>query len=148
MRWPSLTLVLVLIPVAALGGESRRGTRMTVAPDAIRVWDGDTFYVGAETFRLRGIDTPELHEPRGHAARERLRALLHSRQVVIVRRGHDVYGRSLADVYVTGRSVARRLRAEGFAKPSPRARPPPSDAHSQPSHSAGRSGRGARLCAR
>jgi endonuclease YncB( thermonuclease family) len=45
---------------------------------------------------------------------------LRSGAVVIVRRGQDVYGRIVVDVYVGGRSVARVLNAEGYAKSRPR----------------------------
>ena len=114
--------MLLLLPLGSDGRESRRGHRQTVAPEAIYVHDGDTFYVGGDAFRLRGIDTPELGEPRAEAARQRLRALLRAGPVVIVRRGDDVYGRRVVDVYVAGRSVARILKAEGYAKPQPRGR--------------------------
>jgi endonuclease YncB( thermonuclease family) len=109
-------------PVRAI----RPGDRHAVAAGAIHVHDGDTFYIGPDAFRLRGIDTPELGQPRAEAARDRLRALLHSGPVTIVRRAEDVYGRIVVDVFVSGRSVARVLKAEGFAKPrakrGPRAR--------------------------
>jgi endonuclease YncB( thermonuclease family) len=93
------------------------GSRQTVAPQLIHVYDGDTFYVGVETIRLRGIDTPELGEPRAYEAKRRLIELLHAGPVTIVRRAEDVYGRIVADVYVGGRNVATVLRAEGYAKP-------------------------------
>ncbi len=89
-------------------------------PDAIHVHDGDTFYVGAETIRLRGIDTPELGHPKAAEATRRLIALLSSGPVTILPRAEDVYGRTVADVYVAGRDVADILRREGFEKPRPR----------------------------
>jgi endonuclease YncB( thermonuclease family) len=93
--------------------------RQTVSPESIHVHDGDTFYVGAETIRLRGIDTPELGQPLAATATRRLIALLHAGPVTIVPRAEDVYGRTVADVYVGGRDVAQILRAEGYAKPRP-----------------------------
>jgi endonuclease YncB( thermonuclease family) len=102
---------------ASLAGAPRGET---VMPERIHVHDGDTFYVGGETIRLRGIDTPELGQPRAAEATRRLIALLHSGPVTIVRRAEDVYGRIVADVYVGGRDVARMLRAEGYAKPHAR----------------------------
>lgn len=89
----------------------------TVTASTIRVHDGDTFYVGPETIRLRSIDTPELGAPRAAAATHRLTALLHAGPVTIVPRAEDVYGRTVADVYVDGRNVADVLRREGFQKP-------------------------------
>jgi endonuclease YncB( thermonuclease family) len=91
--------------------------RQVVAPNMIHVHDGDTFYVRAEAIRVRGIDTPELGQPRAYEATRRLIQLLHAGPVTIVRRAEDVYGRIVADVYVGGRNVADVLRAEGYAKP-------------------------------
>ena len=99
--------------------QAPRFDRRTVTPETIHVHDGDTFYVGAEAFRLRGIDTPEVGQPGADAATRRLIALLRSGQVTIVRHAEDVYGRIVADVYAGGRDVARTLRAEGYAKPRP-----------------------------
>lgn len=78
--------------------------------------DGDTLRMGSERIRLRGIDTPELDEPGGQAARQRLEQLLQEGPIRIVPHGQDVYGRTVADVFVDGRNVAEVLKSEGFAK--------------------------------
>lgn len=78
--------------------------------------DGDTLRVGPDRVRLRGINTPELGEPGGEAARERLAELLQQGPIRIVPYGQDVYGRTIADVFVNGRNVAEVLRQEGHAK--------------------------------
>ncbi|MBI3635303.1 MAG: thermonuclease family protein [Candidatus Rokubacteria bacterium] len=96
---------------------AERHRRHVVEPGVIHVHDGDTFYVGETTIRLRGIDTPELGEPKSWEARRRLIELLGAGPVTIVPRAEDVYGRTVADVYVGGRDVSAVLRAEGFAKP-------------------------------
>lgn len=88
-----------------------------VAAGAVRVHDGDTFSTLYGKVRLHGVDTPELSEARGDAARQRLAALLASGPITIVPRLEDIYGRTVADVYVGGRNVAAVLRAEGFDKP-------------------------------
>lgn len=82
-----------------------------------RVHDGDTFSVGGQRIRIRGIDTPERGQPGARAAARRLAALLRAGPVVIVRVGRDVYGRTVADVYVAGWNVAEILRREGYQKP-------------------------------
>ena len=79
--------------------------------------DGDTLRIGPDRIRLRGIDTPELSEPGGPAARQRLEQLLQEGPVKIVPHGQDVYGRTVADVFVNGKNVADALKSEGFAKP-------------------------------
>jgi endonuclease YncB( thermonuclease family) len=81
------------------------------------VVDGDTFQYGAERVRLRGIDTPELNESGGQAAKLRLAELLRSGSVRIIPRGQDVYDRTVADVFVDGQNVAEMLSKEGYAKP-------------------------------
>ena len=93
------------------------GGERTVDGRQVHVIDGDTFRYGTERVRLRGIDTPELSEPGGQAARMRLEELLRSGPVRIVPHGRDVYDRTVADVYIDGRNVAEMLQTEGFAKP-------------------------------
>ena len=98
--------------LAPLGGIER-----TVDSLQVHVVDGDTLRYGAERVRLRGIDTPELNEPGGQAARQRLEEWLRSGPLRIVSRGRDVYDRLVADVFVDGQNVAEMLSREGYAKP-------------------------------
>ncbi len=81
--------------------------------------DGDTLRMGQERIRLRGIDTPELTEPRGQEARQRLEQLLKEGPIRIVPHGQDIYGRTVADVFVNGRNIAEVLKQEGYEKPQP-----------------------------
>jgi endonuclease YncB( thermonuclease family) len=81
------------------------------------VVDGATFRYGPERVRLQGIDTPELNETGGQAARLRLEEWLHRGPVRIVPHGRDVYDRLVADVFVDGQNVAEMLAQEGYAKP-------------------------------
>jgi len=83
---------------------------------SVHTIDGDTVHRGSERIRLRGIDTPELSEPGGQAARQRLEELLKEGPIRIVPHGQDVYGRTVADVFVDGRNVADVLNQEGYAK--------------------------------
>lgn len=82
----------------------------------VRAVDGDTIRVGGERIRLRGIDTPEMDEPAGPAAKQRLEELLRSGSLRIVPQGRDVYHRLIADVFVNGQNVADILRSEGLSK--------------------------------
>ena len=82
----------------------------------VRAVDGDTIRVGGERIRLRGIDTPEMNEPSGPAAKQRLDELWRSGSIRIVPQGRDVYHRLLADVFVNGQNVADILRSEGLSK--------------------------------
>jgi hypothetical protein len=87
-----------------------------LAAPAIAI-DGDTFDSGGVRYRLYGIDAPELGEPLGGRARERLQQLLAMASVSVIPVTVDVYGRQVAEVIVAGLNVAGVLRAEGFAKP-------------------------------
>lgn len=78
--------------------------------------DGDTFDAAGVRYRLNGIDTPELYEPLGPQARERLQQLLSMGPVTVYPVARDVYGRIVTDVLVGGLNVAQVLRAEGYAK--------------------------------
>lgn len=101
--------------LSTLRTRSLRNTRL-LSTLQISAVDGDTIRAGPNRIRLRGIDTPELNEPGGQAARQRLQQLLQEGPIRIVPHGQDVYGRTIADVFVDGRNVADVLRQEGFTK--------------------------------
>ncbi|MBX3324573.1 MAG: thermonuclease family protein [Nitrospira sp.] len=82
----------------------------------VRAVDGDTIRAGGERIRLRGIDTPEMSDQAGPAAKQRLEELLRSGSIHIVPHGRDVYHRLVADVFVNGENVADILRREGLSK--------------------------------
>lgn len=83
----------------------------------VRAVDGDTIRVGGERIRLRGIDTPEMSEFDGPAAKRRLEDLLRNGPIRIGPHGRDVYNRLVADVFVNEQNVAETLIAEGYEKP-------------------------------
>ena len=82
----------------------------------IRLIDGDTFAVGNERFRIRGINAPETTEAGGFDATQRLDLLLHEGPVLVIPYGQDAYGRTLAEVYVNNRNVAEVMKEEGHNK--------------------------------
>lgn len=89
------------------------------------VHDGDTFRIGYERVRVIGLDAPEIgnranctnEQNMAEKARARLRVALSSDNVRIARDGHDVYGRTLARIYINGTDIAPVMIAEGLAKP-------------------------------
>jgi micrococcal nuclease len=97
----------------------------TIRP-AVRVVDGDTFWVGTDKIRIADIDTPETHPARcpeeaelGERATRRLAALLDEGPFElepIGSRDVDRYGRKLRIVTRHGRSLGDRLVAEGLAR--------------------------------
>jgi micrococcal nuclease len=78
------------------------------AQERCRAIDGDTIRCGKERVRLQGIYAPELREPGGREARERLQRRLESGEVRIERRARDRYGRTVGDVYVGGARITQR----------------------------------------
>ncbi len=93
---------------------------------AVRVVDGDTFWIGGDKIRIADIDTPETHPPRcayeaelGAKATRRLAVLLDQGPFAlepIGGRDLDRYGRKLRIVTRNGRSLGDILVAEGLAR--------------------------------
>lgn len=89
-----------------------------------RVIDGDTLEVGDETFRLEGIDAPEMKQtcsdasgesyPCGRRAKEALAAMA-AGPVTCERTGEDKYGRSLGYCSAAGMELNRQMVAQGWA---------------------------------
>ena len=100
---------------------SRRTARERILnPWQIRPIDGDTFAYGWERIRIQGINTPEVSESGGFEASQRLDLLLREGEVVIVPKALDIYGRTVAEVYVNDENIAAILSREGHAgRPTP-----------------------------
>jgi endonuclease YncB( thermonuclease family) len=62
---------------------------------------------GGERVKVEGIRAPELGEPGGEEARQRLQRRIQSGEVVIKRGGKDKYNRTLARVYVNGNRISQ-----------------------------------------
>jgi micrococcal nuclease len=128
--FPIIALVAV-VAIAIAVHEYRRSPGLITHGTVSRVVDGDTIHVSAgghdQDVRIIGIDTPETVDPNrpvgcyGPQASAYVKHWLTGRRVTLVydRVTHDVYGRSLAYVFVDGHpavSVERRLLALGFAR--------------------------------
>jgi micrococcal nuclease len=113
-------------PPSALSAGSGTITSSATIRSAVRVVDGDTFWVGGDKIRIADIDTPETHPPRcayeaelGEKATRRLAALLGEgpfELAPIGGRDVDRYGRKLRIVMRDGRSLGDRLVSEGLAR--------------------------------
>lgn len=95
---------------------SMGGFERSVEPWQVRTVDGDTIRYGTDRIRIRGYNAPELSEPGGRDAALRLEQLMQEGTIDIVPHGHDVYGRTLADVFVNGQNVAEVMTGEGFGR--------------------------------
>lgn len=94
-------LTSLVFLLAALGAAD------TGAQTQCRAIDGDTLRCGQERIRLRGIYTPEIGEPGGFAAKDRLQRRLEAGEIRIERNGRDRYGRTLGHVYVNGARITQ-----------------------------------------
>ncbi|HUQ26612.1 MAG TPA: thermonuclease family protein [Burkholderiales bacterium] len=90
IRWLFLLLACVIAP--------------TALARCVAV-DGDSLVCDQKKIRLSNVYAAELKEPGGQAAKKKLQELIKGRDVVIVPRGTDKYGRTLAEVYVDGRRI-------------------------------------------
>jgi endonuclease YncB( thermonuclease family) len=90
-----LAALAMLVPLAVSAGERCSAI------------DGDTLRCGRERVRIQGIDAPELDEPGGKQARQRLQQRLKAGEIVIERRGRDRHGRTLGRLYVNGQRITQ-----------------------------------------
>lgn len=82
----------------------------------LRPIDGDTFSYNGLKVRVRGIDAPEIGAPGGFEAAQRFASLLSEGTIKIVPVSQDVYGRTVADIFLNGQNLADVLIAEGYAR--------------------------------
>ena len=85
---------------------------MKTTETVTEVIDGDTFYTDSrlERIRIADYDAPELNQPDGDVAKTSLEALILGKQVVIEVVGTDVFRRSVANVWIEGKSVSILMR--------------------------------------
>lgn len=62
---------------------------------------------GGERVKVEGLKAPEVTEPGGEEARQRLQKRIRSGELVVQRGGTDKYGRTLARIYVNGNRVTQ-----------------------------------------
>jgi endonuclease YncB( thermonuclease family) len=85
------------------------------------VTDGDTLKQGGVTYRLWGIDAPELAQtcpdgwPAGRMASSRLQALTAGRSIVCQEKDRDRYGRTVAVCRASGEDLGAIMVREGLA---------------------------------
>ncbi|GAB3282592.1 thermonuclease family protein [Parahaliea aestuarii] len=104
-------------------GQRREGDplpRFDLGGRVVRVSDGDTLSLldssgEQHKIRLYGIDSPELAQDGGRAARESLDRLAYQRQAGVVVVDRDDYGRAVGTVYVGDNNLNLAQVASGHA---------------------------------
>ena len=77
--------------------------------------DGDTFWHQGRRYRIWGIDAPEMGEANGAAAKQHLERLANQRDLNIIPRDTDVYGRVVVQVFCGRRDIGEAMVEDGFA---------------------------------
>jgi micrococcal nuclease len=109
-------LSLIVAAVLGLGAGPAEPLHLRV----VGVHDGDTFtgLDDSETqfkIRLDAIDAPELGQPFGQASKKALSEKVFGKDVVVVPKTKDKYGRTVGHVMINGRDVNLEMLEEGMA---------------------------------
>ena len=107
-------LLLALAALVCLGAGPSQTLRV------VGVHDGDTITGLDESktqhkIRLDAIDAPELGQPFGQAAKKALSEKVFGKDVVVVPKTKDRYGRTIGHVMLDGRDVNLEMLEEGMA---------------------------------
>ena len=85
----------------------------------ILVVDGDTIRAEAKgkeiKIRLVEIDAPEMNQPFGRQSKNFLNRLLYEKDVTLISKGEDRYGRILGEIFANGESANTAMVKFGFA---------------------------------
>lgn len=91
----------------------------TLTGKVVRIADGDTvtILVGKDQFRVRlfGIDAPERGQDHSRKSREALADLVFEKDVRVVVKDKDRYGRIVGDIYVGDLFVNEKMINDGWA---------------------------------
>jgi len=114
-----MRLCLALATVV-FGGLTHAADLVAFNGRVIGVHDGDTITVldgekRQHKVRLDAIDAPELGQPFGQAAKKALSAKVFDKDVVVVPKKIDKWGRTVGHVMVNGRDVNLEMLEEGHA---------------------------------
>lgn len=112
-----IVLGLASLAVAAALWQPARGPAVIGTATVV---DGDTLRIGGETFRLQGIDAPELAQtcgnwPAGEEARRALQRMVDRQAVRCERMGTDRHGRTTAHCYAGESDLGAALVRSGMA---------------------------------
>jgi endonuclease YncB( thermonuclease family) len=97
------------------------GAAISLGATAQTITDGDTLKLNGATYRLWGIDAPEMKQdcpdgwPAGRLATSKLLALIQGKTVVCEAKDKDRYGRTVAICRASGEDLGAIMVREGMA---------------------------------
>lgn len=105
-------------PAPERSSSARPGIKLAVK--VVGVHDGDTITGLDDTktqhkIRLDAIDAPELGQPFGQASKRALSEMVFGRDVTVIRKTTDRYGRTVGHVLIDGRDVNLAMLEAGMA---------------------------------
>lgn len=109
-----MNVAALLLSLTLLGPS---GKAIVMPSTEVIVVDGDTLRVGPLRLRINGIDAPEMAQPGGRTARERMKYFVATGSVITCRiHKTDRYGRSLATCFdIHNNDLADLIVREGYA---------------------------------
>lgn len=111
----SITLLLLLLPVAAHAGQE------SVFGNVTHVRDGDTIEVSGVPVRFNGISAPELSEPYGEQSKNAMSGLVAGKQVRCELTGAKTYDRWVGTCFLPdGTNLSVAIVSMGLARDCPR----------------------------
>jgi endonuclease YncB( thermonuclease family) len=98
----------------------RDGRKVQLRLSVVGVHDGDTLTGvdedrGQHKIRLDAIDAPELGQPFGQTAKKALSGKVFGKEVIVIPKTTDRYGRTVGHVLIDGRDVNLEMLEEGMA---------------------------------
>lgn len=108
------TILLILATNSALAAEHQLQLRV------VSVHDGDTITGLDDTktqfkIRLDAIDAPELGQPFGQASKKALSEMVFGKDVAVIAKTKDKYGRTVGHVLIEGQDVNLMMLEQGMA---------------------------------
>ena len=77
---------------------------LAVSAHVVEVIDGDTFKT-KKRIRLEGVEAPELNQPGGKEAKEKLESLILGKDITYEEKARDEFARIVAQVWVDSLNV-------------------------------------------
>jgi len=119
MTKPRLLLALLLFAAPAFAAPPKTETRLTLK--VVGVHDGDTITGLDESktqfkIRLDAIDAPELGQPFGQASKKALSEKVFGKNITVIPKTKDKYGRTVGHILIDGRDVNLLMLEEGMAR--------------------------------
>lgn len=115
-----LLLVLILFALPLFLNSYIGDTQSIIQARVVSVVDGDTIKVldsrkKEHKIRFFGIDAPENNQPYGKKAKEFLASKIAGKEVQVLVKDKDKYGRIVAIIRLTGEDINKVMVANGYA---------------------------------